>query len=191
MTSDLPAEPRAGRLLVATPGLLDPNFYRAVVFLLAHTSAGALGLVLNRPSDHEVESLLPGWGDAASEPARVFLGGPVSLDSVIGLGRTQQAAVPADASFTPIIDSVGTIDLHRDVGGLGVPVDAVRLFAGSAGWGSGQLEAEIAEGAWFVVDAEPADIFTSEPERLWRNVLRRQPGTLAWYANAEGDIRFN
>ena len=55
----------------------------------------------------------------------------------------------------------------------------MRVFAGYAGWGSGQLEGEIGEGAWYVVDAEPADAFTDDPEHLWRDVLARQPGELA------------
>lgn len=188
----MPSPTLAGRLLVATPALDDPNFHRTIVLLLAHSPAGALGLVLNRPSHGDVEEFVPGWGPVASTPARVFFGGPVGLSSVIGLGR---AATPGpvddDAPFTPVLGSVGTLDLHRTPDEVGVVLDGVRLFAGSAGWGAGQLEDEIELGSWFVVDAEDDDAFTDAPDDLWRAVLRRQPGRMAWYANAEGDPRFN
>jgi putative transcriptional regulator len=181
----------AGRLLVATPSLEDPNFDRTVVLLLAHTPAGALGVVLNRPSQGDVDEFVPHWSEVAAPPNRMFLGGPVSLDSVIGLARTDAEVLDLAGPFTPIFGSVGTVDLHRAPDEMGVPLAAVRLFAGSAGWSSVQLENEIAEGSWFVVDAEPTDVFTADPAELWRVVLRRQSGTLAWYANAGADPRFN
>lgn len=188
----MPLPRLAGRLLVATPSLEDPNFHRTVVLLLAHTPAGALGIVLNRPSERDVGELVPGWDDIAAPPGRMFLGGPVSLDSVIGLGRpTRGVDGGGSRAFTEILPGVGTIDLHLDASSVGVPLEAVRLFAGSAGWDSAQLENEIAEGAWFVVDTEPDDVFTPDPADLWRRVLRRQPGKLAWYANAVGDTRMN
>lgn len=188
----MPLPRLAGRLLVATPSLDDPNFHRTVVLVLAHTPAGALGIVLNRPSERDVGELVPGWDGLAASPGKMFLGGPVNLDSVIGLGRSApDGDGGATSAFTEILPGVTTIDLHLDASTVGVSLQAVRLFAGSAGWDSTQLENEIAEGAWFVVDAEPDDVFTPDPGDLWRLVLRRQPGKLAWYANAVGDTRMN
>ncbi|HVX16545.1 MAG TPA: YqgE/AlgH family protein [Acidimicrobiales bacterium] len=188
----MPNPTLTGRLLVATPALEDPNFHRTIVLLLAHSPAGALGLVLNRPSHGDVEEFVPAWGQVASTPARMFFGGPVGMSSVIGLGRSATPVPPDDdGPFTPLLGSVGTLDLHRAPEEIGVALDGVRLFAGSAGWGAGQLEDEIEFGSWFVVDAEEGDVFTDEPGDLWRTVLRRQPGPMAWYANAEGDPRFN
>jgi putative transcriptional regulator len=67
----------------------------------------------------------------------------------------------------------------------------VRIFRGYAGWGPGQLEGEIESGAWLVLDAEPDDVFAAEPDELWRSVLRRQGGRLAWLASAPDDLSAN
>lgn len=186
-----------GRLLVATPKINDPNFERTVIFLLAHGEQGALGVVLNRPSASEASDLVPGWGERAADPARIFFGGPVGLDAVVGLGLgpadDRDGAVDGDEpgnGFRPVIDTLGTVDLNRapeDVAG----VDRVRLFAGSAGWGPGQLEAEIDERAWWVVPAAVADVVTDRPGDLWRHVLRRQPEPLRWFANHPADASSN
>lgn len=180
-----------GRLLVATPPLADPNFDRTVVFVLEHSPTdGALGLVLNRPSQAAVEEILPRWADLAVAPARFFFGGPVSPSSVIGLG---QAALPVHAAggWQPLLSTVGALDLDDDPGSLAPAVEQVRLFAGYAGWSAAQLEAEIDAGGWFVCDADPGDLFTSEPHDLWAAVLRRQGGRLARYATIPADPTVN
>jgi len=169
--------PIAGRLLVATPELADPNFAHTVVLLLAVRPEGALGIVLNRPSDRRVDDVLPRWADRVAAPAVVFFGGPVGLDSVVGLSA-QGAVDLDDAMFGDVPgDDDGTSD--------------IRLFAGSAGWGAEQLEAEIADGSWWVFDVEAGDVTTSDPETLWQRVLRRQPGLTAWFALATADPSFN
>ena len=168
-----------GRLLVATPLLGDPNFERAVVLLLEHSDEGAAGVVLNRPTDMALLGHLPGWEDHAAAPGVVFVGGPVSPDGVICLAVTSQSGEiePMDPTVPP-----------EDVG---VSVDGVRVFAGYAGWGPGQLEGEIDEGAWFVVDALPGDAMSSRPNDLWRVVLRRQPGRISLFANYPYDVSRN
>jgi putative transcriptional regulator len=165
--------PIAGRLLVATPLLGDPNFERTVVLMLAHGAEGAFGVVINRPTATRADELMPGWGERAAAPAVMFLGGPVGQNGVIGLHRG------------------GTIDLNVPPEETDDAPDTVRLFAGSAGWAAGQLEDELAEGAWWVLDAEPDDPFVDDPDDLWAAVLRRQPGTLAWFANHPADPTVN
>lgn len=177
-----------GRLLVATPLLGDPNFERAVVLVLEHTADGALGVVLNRPSNLEVGEPLPEWSLYAGEPDVVFIGGPVSRSSVIALARVDGEV--AEGAWEPVVGEVGVLDVSRDPDDVG-GVHAVRVFAGYAGWGPGQLEMEVAEGAWYVVGAEPGDAFSSEPEQLWRRVLARQPGDLARVALVPPDPRVN
>ena len=179
----------AGQLLIATPDLRDPNFSRTVVLLLAHGDDGALGVVLNRPSETPIAQVLPGWSEVAADPEVVFFGGPVSFDSVVGLGRYDDGD-PGAAGLRSVAGRVGTVDLNVAPDAAGGPT-AVRLFAGSAGWGSGQLEDEIAEGSWFVADATESDVSTGEPLDLWAAVLRRQPGRIAWFANAAGDPGLN
>ena len=177
-----------GRLLVATPILGDANFDHTVILLLEHNEDGALGLVLNRPSGLEVGEPLPEWSPYTGDPDVVFIGGPVSRSSVIALASVEGEA-PA-ASWEQVLGPVGVVDLSHDPDAMGT-VTAVRVFAGYAGWGPGQLEMEIGEGAWYVVAAEPADVFTDAPERLWRRVLARQPGELARVALVPEDPSLN
>lgn len=164
-----------GRLLVATPLLGDPNFERTVIFVLEHTDEGALGVVLNRPTVLAVHDPLPDWAQLAADPPVVFLGGPVAKGAVIGLARRSgdHEELPGGA-WDQVLGPIGVIDLALDPGHLGA-VDAVRVFTGYAGWGPDQIEGEIEEYSWFVVDAEAGDIMTNDPDGLWRAVLARQP----------------
>src|SRR5581483_1640798 len=180
-----------GRLLVATPMLGDPNFERTVIFMLEDNEEGALGLVLNRPSPLEVREPLPDWAGHVAAPPVVFVGGPVSRNSVIALAaRLPSATLPADV-WTGIDGAVGVLDLTSDADLVAGELATVRVFAGYAGWGEAQLRSEIDQGAWFVVDALPTDPFTEDPERLWRDVLRRQPMPLRQFANYPTDLSAN
>jgi putative transcriptional regulator len=178
-----------GRLLVASPLLGDPNFERTVVFMLEHNDEGALGLVLNRPSDVEIAAPLDDWSRFTSHPSVVFVGGPVSREAVISLARVAGAEVPE--AWQRIDGAVGVLDLTADADLIGAAIADLRIFAGYAGWGPGQLESEIDEGAWWVVDAEPGDAFAAAPEGLWRAVLRRQPDPLRRYALFPPELRMN
>lgn len=189
-----------GRLLVANPLLPDPNFDRTVVLLLAAGDDGALGLVLNRPSQTRVGTPLPRWEPLATDPAVLFLGGPVQHQAMICLagpggsaaaatgtpgdpgipGEPAEPAGPGEPDWKALIPGVGTLDLDVDPARLGDRFERIRLFAGYAGWGAGQLEAEIAAGAWWVVEADPSDPFSADPDGLWVRVLRRQRLPLAF-----------
>ena len=171
-----------GKLLVATPELEDPNFFRTVVLVLEHTSDGALGLVLNRPSTAELAEPLPAWAPLAPAPAVVFVGGPVQPDAAIGLGRRADADGESEG-FAALFGDLGTVDLEREPVDIVPAIDRVRVFAGYAGWGAGQLEGELAVNGWFVVDADDADPWFDDPPSLWRNVLRRQNAELRVFAD--------
>lgn len=172
--------PAVGRLLVATPDLNDPNFRTTVVLLLEHDTDGTLGIVLNRATEVALDDALSepddpfdtgAWASRASNPPVIFVGGPVQTNALVALGRT--AAAISHERWEPIMNEVGVLSLGgpplEDLSGL-------RLFAGYAGWGPGQLDDEIVGGSWFVVDADPDDPFTADPSRLWWRVLRRQGG---------------
>lgn len=182
-------EPLTGKLLVATPVLGDPNFERTVVLVLEHADEGAVGLVLNRPSETEVSEPLPEWDPVTAFPSVIFVGGPVEQKAVIGLAR--QGRDGADGRWRPLVCGVGIVDLGRGPDDLAATIEDLRLFAGYAGWGAGQLEAEIDAGAWWVVAATPEDASSPHPERLWSAVLRRQRGRLAMYANFPADPSVN
>lgn len=179
----------AGRLLVATPLLRDPNFARTAIFVAEHTLDGALGVVLNRPSDTEVTEVLPRWGSVVASPAVVFVGGPVSPEGALALARVG-GGLP-DRGFQPVVDGFGVVDLETDPALLAPHLAALRVFAGYSGWGPGQLDGEIAEGAWYVLDGAPDDVFCSEPDVLWRDVLRRQGGELAMVSTFPVDPSLN
>ncbi|MFA9443836.1 YqgE/AlgH family protein [Egicoccus sp. AB-alg6-2] len=181
---------QTGRLVVATPALEDPNFERSVVLILDHDHDGALGVVLNRASDLAIDDALSGWVDLVAAPSVVFGGGPVEPTAVVALGRAT-ASVPADQGLSPRLDRVRLVDLGDDPALAAVDLERVRVFAGYAGWGPGQLEAEVDAGAWFTVDADPADVFTADPGRLWQAVLRRQPDELALFATFPEDPSLN
>jgi putative transcriptional regulator len=182
--SSPPGGTLTGSLLVASTKLGDPNFERAVVLLLDHGDDGALGVVLNRPTPVPVGEILEPWEEQAAltPPAVVFRGGPVSPDAVIGLGR---AATERDASLAPwrsVVDAVGTVDLSVLPGDQPVGLRGARLFSGYSGWAPDQLETELAEGAWYVLDALTVDVFCMDAEALWHDVMRRQGGTLSLLA---------
>lgn len=182
--SPQPDEPLrlVGRLLVATPRLEHPTFRRTVILLLDHSEDGALGVVVNRPTEVDVDAVLPAWQPHVTVPGRLFHGGPVALDSALGL-----VVVPGDEKeplgVRRLVGALGLVDLDAPPELVVPELGGLRIFAGYAGWSAGQLEGEIAEGSWYVVDAESRDAFTDDPEDLWREVLRRQGGDLALVAS--------
>lgn len=179
-----------GRLLVAGPLLDDPNFARTVIVLVDHSGQGALGFVLNRPLDVGVGAVAPGWERWASTPPVVFAGGPVGPDSAVLMAEVPAAAAPA-LRFTPVVGTVGMIDAAADLDDVAAGVTRLRMFAGCASWGPAQLDAELDEGSWLVVDASPADILDPNPADLWRKVIRRQPGPVSILARAPDDVSLN
>lgn len=184
-----------GRLLVATPALLDPNFVRTVILLLqADDEDGAFGLVLNRPTGTDVGEVLDSWQPLAADPGVVFTGGPVQPNAAICLGHGRPGA-PQVASYSVLEGSpgtaFGTVDLDASPSDVAVAVSEVRVFAGYAGWSAGQLEAEVDDGSWWVLDGLPSDAFTDQPETLWRDVLRRQGPPLSFAASYPEDPTLN
>jgi putative transcriptional regulator len=162
------SESHAGRLLVATPQLLDPHFYRTVVLVIQHDEVGTVGVVLNRPTTEKVGDHLPEWEATVAPPRLVYYGGPVEPQVAIGLARSQTGMDTGVPGLT-------IVDLGSPPGD---ETPRVMVYSGYAGWSEGQLEAEIEEGSWYVVSAAPDDPF-DDPETLWQTVLRRQGGLLS------------
>lgn len=172
----------AGRFLIATPLIDLPPFSRSVVLLLEHDDTGAIGLILNRDSGVLVADLLPDVAPLVSEPAHVFIGGPVSTDTAVAL-----AHAPAESFLRPspfaTIGLVDPTDPPDEVGSL-------RIFAGYSGWDPGQLEAEIEEQAWWPTLADVRAIFVDTAD-LWRETVKRAPGRAPLFGTFPDDPSTN
>ncbi|HEY7789729.1 MAG TPA: YqgE/AlgH family protein [Vicinamibacterales bacterium] len=169
----------APALLLSMPQLADPNFARSVILLCRHTVDGAFGLVINR------QLPLPARVVVQEDPATtsekevpVWLGGPVEQErSWILLGDD-----PGDAEATPIIDglyvSTSPELLKRLTGGA---LPRARLLVGYAGWGPGQLDAELKQSAWLTTDVTMDLVFETPADSMWETAIRRlgaDPATL-------------
>jgi putative transcriptional regulator len=186
--SELPAgrptttrDPIAGDLLVASIMLADGVFNQTVVLILDADEDGALGVILNEISQTPLDAVLPEWVSTVSEPRLLFHGGPVSPNGAICL-----ASVVSDGEEPPgwrqLFESVGLLHLDTPIEIVSGAYRDLRIFAGYAGWASGQLQAEIAEGMWHLITADYSDVFGDQPLELWRIVLRRQKGELAYFS---------
>jgi len=173
----------SGQLLISKPAVHADAFDGTITLLLEHNAEGALGLILNRPSELLIEDAFPAWADVATDPAVVFAGGPVERNSLIAIG----ASPDADGE---LVFGLHTLDLDEPFGAE-ASIDRVRIFAGYAGWGAGQLEGEIANEAWWLVDGLVSDLFSGDPFELWAAVLRRNGGEMAWFAHFPDDASLN
>ncbi len=169
-----------GQLLIAAPQLID-YFRRTVVLVIEHTEEGAMGVVLNRPTDAEVAELVPDLAELAGEDAVVHAGGPVAPEAVVALGDFER---PEEAG-TPVSGTLGLLDPDRPDPAL----RRLRVYAGYAGWAPGQLDAELEQEAWIVGQAAPDDPFATDD--LWTAVLARKGGPYALLASMPSDPSMN
>jgi len=157
-----------GKLLVSSPALIDPNFRKTVVLIAHHDEDGAMGLVLSRPSEVAATDALPALDGLPGAHDPIFVGGPVQPEAFMVLAEFDDL----DDAAAPITGKLGFLPAEAEPDDLSIR--RLRLFAGYSGWGEGQLEAELAEDSWIVVDAEPDDAFADDPDELWRSVLHRK-----------------
>ncbi|HEU0248156.1 MAG TPA: YqgE/AlgH family protein [Gaiellaceae bacterium] len=175
-----------GHLLIAGPSLVDPNFWRTVVLVGEHSEEGALGVVLNRASDAAVDETVPELAILADDLGQVHVGGPVQPSAIVVLADFLEP----ERAASLVLDSVGFLPAEVDPTTLG-ELRRARVFAGYAGWGPGQLDGELEEGSWIVEPALPEDVFTSDPEALWSDVLRRKGGPFGVLALMPPDPSLN
>jgi putative transcriptional regulator len=175
----------AGKLLISSPSLVDPNFRRTVVLMTHHDEEGAVGLVLSRPSEVRIDDAVPELGELPYADEVVYIGGPVQPEAVVVLVELDELLDDSE----PIVGSVIYLPPNSEPDDLGV--GRARVFAGYSGWGPGQLEDELDESAWIIVRALPNDVFASDPDELWRAVLQRKGGKFALLATMPFDPRLN
>ena len=170
--------PLPGQLLVASRSMGDPRFDHAVVLILHHDAGGAFGLVINRPiGERSIKNLLAATGDDKDSSnvtgdLRVFAGGPVEPQ----LGFVIHTAVYR-AKSTLAIDNTVAMTASRailvDIGHHRGPHKSFIAF-GYAGWAAGQLEAEIADHAWYVAPGDPQLIFDAPRDEVWDDAMARR-----------------
>src|SRR5437764_7038106 len=159
-----------GKLLVSSPALHDPNFRKTVVLIAHHDEEGAMGLILSRPSEVAAAEAVPALDGLPGATDPIFVGGPVQQEAFMVLADF----LDVEEAAAPIIGGLGFMPADSEPEDLSIR--RLRLFAGYSGWGVGQLEAELAESSWIVVDAEAEDAFADDPDELWRTVLHRKGG---------------
>jgi putative transcriptional regulator len=180
-------ESARGQLLIAGPALLDPNFWRTVVLMIEHTEDGALGLVLNRPSETSVGEAVPQLEELVDLDDQLFIGGPVQPSAVIVLAEFEDATDAALLAF----DDIGVLGTASSVEELGAGLRGGRAFVGHAGWGPGQLDEELERDDWILEQARREDAFTAAPRDLWTEVLTRKGGSYALIARMPADPSVN
>lgn len=185
-------EPMAGSLLIAAPDMPDPNFTRAIVYLIEHDHTGSLGVVITRHSETEVASILPAWADVCASPAVFHIGGPVKPDTGIALAVLSAGADGSyDVGLQQIEGRVHVVDLDSDPAQLRDRCDGMRVFVGYTGWAPGQLQGELDRGDWYVAPSLPTDLLAPARVDIWGEVLRRQDMPLPLYATYTGDGEVN
>ena len=171
--------PSAGSLLVATPKLADPNFAESVLLMVHHDDDGSIGVLVNRPTNLDPASVFPDVPALERYQSKLYLGGPVAPSQMLLLLRAPAAG---RVEGPPLLDDVyvsadpSVLDEYPEPR---FDATLVRLYAGHAAWGPGQLEDEIARGDWYIVPGRADLIFTPEPLELWRQVERSSAGLVA------------
>lgn len=169
--------PAPGRFLVSSRNLADPHFNRTVIYLVTHGDDGTLGLVVNRPSHIRLADAVSDIEEESGDHA-IYFGGPVKHSMITMLMRSEQEnplvqLVADDVFFSHDRRVLDRLLAERK------PAAALRFYMGHAGWVGGQLQQEIERGDWYVVDADPAAIFSTRPSSLWTRLIEKlDPGGL-------------
>lgn len=183
---------RPGTLLLASTDLIEPTFARSVIYVIEHNDGGSLGVILNRMSQTAVHNILPQWTDLAASPQALFIGGPVKQDAALCLGVAKHGVeIEAFEGLRPVDGRVVLVDLDADEELLAEVLEGVRIFAGYAGWGIGQLDAELAQDSWLLASALPRDLLAPPTVDVWADVLRRQPLPMPLLATHPIDVEQN
>lgn len=165
-----------GTFLVASRTLHDPNFVETVILLVDYDhDAGAIGVVVNRPTSVALRVALPELRERQKGKDVLYLGGPVGLDRVMVLVRAREQPAHSLRVFDRVY-ATGDLDALRRSLARG---DALRAYAGYAGWGPGQLDREVDRGDWLVGPADSDAVFSPHPARLWTDLVERLAGDWA------------
>ena len=161
----------AGVFLVATHRIIDPRFSQSVILLTQYSPQGAMGVIINRPTEHRLSDLLPEIKALEGRSDRLFFGGPVAVNAIVVL---LQSAEEVKLEYTErVFGDVyfsGTPETFAYIIGREKEDEAIRGYAGYAGWAPGQLEGEIARGDWSILGADASTVFRKEPSTVWQEL---------------------
>jgi len=161
-----------GKFLVASRRLIDPNFKETVVLLIEYGMEGAMGLVINRPSQVKLATLFPDIKELEQREDAVYLGGPVAVNRMlmlIGSSKTPRGSIPVTRD---VYLSSSMEELERLIKNA-AENERFRIFAGYSGWAPSQLDFERTRGDWHVLKADAETIFAQNPSELWQELIRR------------------
>jgi putative transcriptional regulator len=163
-----------GHFLVAGRQLRDPNFAKSVVLLIDYDQDGAMGVVINRPTNVRLSSVFPEFDELRERPDTVFVGGPVAKNQVLLLIRSGS---PIEESHHVVEDMYVSASrkVFQHVFDRMGPIERFRVYAGYAGWGPGQLDREVSNGDWLVLQADTLTVFDKEPSEVWPDLIGRTP----------------
>lgn len=167
---------KKGVFLVADPHMKGPYFQNSVVLLLEFGPDGALGVIINRPTNIALEDVMPKDPGLDKINGKMFLGGPVAGSYPLMLLRTDKKP---DEMARHIFDNIYYVAEHKTMDKVIRKMDgkdAVRIYAGHAGWYPGQLEGEVKRGGWLVVSADPFTVFDKEPKTIWDDIINGAAG---------------
>lgn len=168
-----PLHLKQGVFLIAVPHLLDPHFRQTVVLLIAYDKQGAAGVIINRPTEIPLEKAFPNLKGVEGLSSSLFFGGPVSQDHLMALLRSDK---PLDGA-QKIFDNVYVTEKRDHLSQIlrdPNPEKNLRIFSGYSGWGSGQLDQEVARGDWIIITADPEIIFSENPSKIWSELLKKR-----------------
>jgi putative AlgH/UPF0301 family transcriptional regulator len=168
----------AGRFLVASRDLPDPNFAETVVLLIQYDDKGAAGLVINRPSEVPLSRVFEDLPEAKGRRDKVYLGGPVGRTGILALLRSKNKPEDARQVFADVYLISSKAQLGKAFSS-GVQPDVFRVYVGYAGWGLGQLERELKLGAWHVFPGEAAAVFDADAGSVWPRLIERTERRIA------------
>lgn len=184
-------EPAAGRFLIALPTLRDPNFVRTVVLLCEHNDEGTVGLIINRQTPVKLSAGIPGPLAEAREGEFLFQGGPVSPSNIFALHNVPRLMADSREVLPGVWFSTGSEGVAERLRQPPQPGESLRLYAGYAGWGAGQLDAELQQTAWIVGPASSDLVYAGNPKTVWPRALQAIGGPAAFVATAPEDPRLN
>jgi putative transcriptional regulator len=176
-----------GKFLVADRAIRDPLFSHAVILLVSYGSNGALGLVINHPTNAGLSSVLPEIKGIKGHGEKVYIGGPVSVDEMFVLFRSATEPGQSLHVFGDVYMSMSRTTLEEIIG-KGEGVEKFRVYAGYAGWAPGQLEREVARGDWHVVNADAATVFDRKADAIWPDLIGR--ASAQWVKLMRNRVRF-